>query len=437
MRFFDFYKAHGSSNLSDFDILTRGYDNSREVEQARKEKALEVALECVKDGTLTSIDSIESPLSKKIKEFHGRDTFEINSHWIEMSQLWFCPCCERDKFGISRVGNKGQVLAKLVVHHDHIADALKAAFNKVFVEFSVSKPTLTGLSLVDRLAEGFATYSPVLVCEDCNNADAKAKRAIADRYGSNLKYHSFSIMQITRFIVPREHSPHDINEEELFSIWLACREDYKSRMKLIYEVAKVAVLTDCWFEGYPADFNPIPTLSNRKFYGGLGWVSPEALSAEVKKQAMPTKPNMKRWRTEPRKKGAQPPESYLSLILSLPGCRGMWESAGEKWVCPVCCRSKYETVEYFDKEVSFITHSPPRQSPKWRGVECVCKSCFRVMTAMMKELRSEFDAVISSAFDCVGPVELKSMIIASPHSQHRIDNKVAIELLDRKRNAFR
>ena len=71
--------------------------------------------EAVKSGELTSLDSVESPLSKTILAHHGVQTFEMNGNWICTSQSWSCPCCRRSKFEISRVGSFGQVLAKLVV----------------------------------------------------------------------------------------------------------------------------------------------------------------------------------------------------------------------------------------------------------------------------------------------------------------------------------
>lgn len=114
---------------------------------ARRAHALELAIQCINDGTLTLLDGPDSPLSRQIKSRHGRETFEMNSNWIGSAQDWHCPCCDRNKFEISRVGNKEQILAKLVIHHDHMSDALKAAFRKVFIDTQTNQRTNTGLAL--------------------------------------------------------------------------------------------------------------------------------------------------------------------------------------------------------------------------------------------------------------------------------------------------
>ena len=160
-------------------IWAKEHEESPEAFQARRKTALRLAIEGIKDGSIHSIDGIESPLSRKIQAHHRGRLFEMNRNWIETAQSWTCPCCRRGKFEISRLGGKGQILAKLVVHHDHMTDALKAAFHKVFVESCSHKATNTGLALIERMAPAFSAYAQVLICEDCNNADAAAKKIIS------------------------------------------------------------------------------------------------------------------------------------------------------------------------------------------------------------------------------------------------------------------
>ena len=105
------------------------YTLNEEIE-LRKE-AMAALVESVKTGDITSLDGVESPLSERIRARHGVTDFEMNSNWVGSSQDWICPCCGRSKFQVSRVGKKGQILAKLVVHHD--LSMVKDYFDKLIM----------------------------------------------------------------------------------------------------------------------------------------------------------------------------------------------------------------------------------------------------------------------------------------------------------------
>lgn len=279
---------------------------------ARRARALELAIQCINDGTLTLLDGPDSPLSRRIKSHHGLEAFEMNSHWIGCAQDWQCPCCDRNKFELSRPGNKGQILAKLVVHHDHMSDALKAAFSKVFVVSGTDRPTDTGLPMVERMAGAFAAYDPVLVCEDCNNADSAAKALLSQHDKIGLKHQSFSIGQIRQFILCRPHSPHQIDEDKLKGLWVTVRPAYIARMKLIYQVAKATVTQDHWYESYPLGFVPVPTLGNchnHRAQRGFEWLSADALQRALKQDTVAHRSNRSRWRTEQKNRATSRPRT--------------------------------------------------------------------------------------------------------------------------------
>lgn len=162
---------------------------------ALREQALDALVASINAGEISSLDGIDSPLSKKIKTHHQLAVFEMNSNWIGSPQSWVCPCCSRSKFQVSRVGKKQQILAKLVIHHDHMGEALKAAFHAAFEGAGTDVQQIEGQRLVERMGGAFAAYEEVLVCEDCNNADTAAKKLSAAP-----PYFSFSIGQIRRFI---------------------------------------------------------------------------------------------------------------------------------------------------------------------------------------------------------------------------------------------
>jgi hypothetical protein len=200
-----------------------------------RNEAIRVLIESVQAGEITSLDGLGSPLSTQIRNWHGATDFEMNSNWVGSPQDWVCPCCSRSKFQISRIGKQGQILAKLVVHHDHMGEAMKAAFHSAFEASGTHVEQIDGWRLVERLGSGFAAYAEVLVCEDCNNADTEAKKLIG-----SPEYFSFSIKQIRRFITSCDHSPHQVRQELAELAWDETKHGYKLRMQLIHTVARAA-----------------------------------------------------------------------------------------------------------------------------------------------------------------------------------------------------
>lgn len=412
-------------------VWARQNELSHEDIQERRKIALALAIEGIADGSIESLDGVRSPLSRKIQAHHGRDQFEMNRNWVETAQSWKCPCCNRGKFEISRVGSKGQILAKLVEHHDHMADALKAAFNKVFVVSGTDKPTSTGLALIERMAPAFSAYPPVLICEDCNNADAAAKKVISNA-GGKVEWQSFSIGQIRRFIIVKEHVSHSIDAAKVLELWRLVLPAYVARMKLAYKVAEAAVLQDYWYERYPGDALAVPTLSNGFHrYNGLELVSGEELVREMKSDTVRHLSNYSRWRTEKQRQGEVPPQNFLVIIESLPGCARMWAALTEGWKCPICARSKYEVVSYKKGKISFHTHLPTLFSPSWKSLGVICMGCFNVVSAMKRELVKDLGVKVNFTFDCISPDELRSIIRARPHSPHLVDGEMAKLMLSK------
>ncbi|MNU80086.1 hypothetical protein D3C71_697080 [compost metagenome] len=398
--------------------------------QKKKLTALNLAIKCINDGTLDLLDGVGSPLSCEIKSHHGVELFEMNRNWVETSQHWKCPCCQRSKFEISRLGSKGQILAKLVEHHDHMTDALKAAFNKVFVESGTENPTSTGLALIERMAPAFSAYARVLICEDCNNSDAAAKKILSAK-GYRVEWQSFSIGQIRQFINVGSHVSHSVDESKVIALWLLVGPAYVARMKLVYQVAQSAVLQDYWYERYPLGMVPVPTLSNGFHkHCGLDLINGEALSHEMAKSNIVHQANRSRWRTESKPMGSIPPANYLAMLLSLPGCARMWNELEDSWKCPICQRSKFETVTFTKDRVTFQTHTPTRLSLAWRGINQICMGCCSVVKAMKWELEKSCGLDVGATFNCLTPDQLRLIITARPHSPPLVDGRKAQQLID-------
>jgi rubredoxin len=423
-------KINPTGHLNALAVWAKQNEECYEAIQEKRLTALKLAVQCINDGTLDSLDGVGSPLSCEIKKHHGVELFEMNRNWVETSQHWRCPCCERSKFEISRLGSKGQILAKLVEHHDHMADALKAAFNQVFIESGTEEPTNTGLALIERMAPAFSAYAAVLICEDCNNADAAAKKILSAR-GDRVEWQSFSIGQIRQFTNVGKHVSHRIDESKVMALWRLARPSYVARMQLVYQVAKAAVLQDYWYERYPFGTVAIPTLSNGYHrYGGLELVNGELLSRETSRSNIVHQANRSRWRTESKPAGSIPPANYLAMLLSLPGCARMWNELEESWKCPICQRLKFEVVTFMKGKVAFHTHVPTRLSTAWRGIHQICMGCCSVVTNMKLELEKGFGVDVGATFDCITPDQLRSILRARPHSAPLVDGRKVQKLID-------
>lgn len=361
----------------------------------------------------------------------------MNSLWISSSQHWLCPCCGRSKFDISRLGKKTQILAKLVVHHDHIEDALNAAFDRVFVKTKTSKETQTGLSFVERIAPAFSAYDPILICEDCNNADTKAKRWLKEelKVGKNIEFLSFSIGQIRHFIAPVPHSNHELDHDRLEEVWTQVKPAYIARMKLIYSVAMAAVTQDHWYEKYPVHFKAIPALSERRYTSrqpALEWLNVHEFVYTMQQKTYSHASDWTRWRSEETKQGEEPPENYLAIIHSIPGCSRMWNELESTWYCPVCDRTKYQIITNKKKKVRFNTDRLNRwdkQQISWENISHICADCHNTLTAIKREIEHDYGLEIKNVFTHISSTQLRAVIAPRSHSAHLIHAEKAKILL--------
>lgn len=395
---------------------------------ALKDEALALLVESVKAGEIVSLDGVDTPLSKKIMAHHRPVDFEMNSNWIGSSQAWVCPCCSRSKFQISRIGRKNQILAKLVIHHDHMGEALKAAFHLSFEEAGTDIEQIDGQRLIERIGKAFAAYEEVLVCEDCNNADTEAKKLVAAP-----PHFSFSIGQIRRFICNGDHHPHKIDALAAHQAWQEARPAYELRMKLIRAVAHAAATDSHWYEPYDRRMAPVPVLghssSRSEDFLVQRWVSIGALYEALGPKKMPSSRNLSRWRLSAAKVGRALPGNFLAMLRSDETCASTWDSVSEAWHCPICQRSKQQVVYVGDGgRVKFYLSSNAGRG-SWSSARCICNHCNSVLMRLKLEVAEAIGETPYDSYGFVSPDELAQIIVSRPHSSHLIRSKEAEALL--------
>ncbi|MDB5971116.1 MAG: rubredoxin family protein [Hydrocarboniphaga sp.] len=391
-------------------------------EQALRREALSVLVESINAGEIISLDGIDTPLSKKIKAHHQLANFEMNSNWIGSSQDWMCPCCSRSKFQIARVGKKRQILAKLVVHHDHMGGALEAVFHAAFEKAGTSVEQVEGLRLVERMGSAFAAYEEVLICEDCNNADTEAKKLV-----ESPLFFSFSPGQIKRFIRCGDHQPHQVDATMAQQIWQEAKPAYELRMKLIRAVGHAAATDAHWYEPYPRRTSAIPVFGygDSVIYRSSDrtiqqWVSGEALYRALGPGKAASARNLSRWRTTVPKPGKALPDNFLAMLRSEEARARTWNSVSENWRCPICRRSKQETTYVGEKnKISFYLQTN-RGFGKWVNASTICNHCGSTLMSLKLEVSELLGCTPTDSYGFVSPEELAKVIIPSAHSPHSI-----------------
>lgn len=391
---------------------------NHEQSEALREEALGVLIESVNAGEISSLDGTETAMSIKIKDHHGLSNFEMNSHWIGSAQDWACPCCARSKFQIARVGKKNQILAKLVIHHDHMGEALKAAFHTAFEKAGTDVEQIDGQRLVERMGGAFAAYEEVLVCEDCNNADTEAKKQVVAP-----PFFSFSIGQIRALIRSGNHQPHQVDGSAANHIWQEAKPAYELRMTLIQAVAHAAATDSHWYEPYARDMKPIPVLGYGNRFGDhviQKWVSTQALYKALGQKTKQSTRNLSRWRTTSTKPGRSLPTNFLAMLCSEETSSNSWNAVPEEWSCPICKRSKQQIVYVADKgKVSFYLRSNLGRG-SWAAAARICNQCTSTLMSLKLEISDLIGSTPRDSYGFISPDELANIIIPRPHSPHSI-----------------
>ncbi len=177
------------------------------------------------------LDGRWSNQTKELIVRHKAVGLKLNRNWASVRHWWRCPCCERKKSEIARLSPAKILLACLEVHHDHLNDWVKAAFDERFGRPSQLSPDAFHVeTMAKTLSERFSSE---LICSDCNAADGNAKLNIPLKIDPQF---SFSPQEIRAFITPRPNAPHEIDIDKATTIWNGCRNDYESRKLLVSDL---------------------------------------------------------------------------------------------------------------------------------------------------------------------------------------------------------
>lgn len=210
----------------------------------------EELIEIARAYGIPDIDDPNSESNKRICTSLQAVAPEINSVWASVPGEWICPCCRRSKLDCARLGAGGQMLGKLVAHHDHFEDLMDVVLSRLSKDLRIEvASSIDAQQFIRRGAELFRRFDRIIVCEDCNNAEAKGKLLSgADRY------FTFTPRELSAFVLAAPNRPHEVDDAALAKTYTSAKRHYDLRAASIRKLAEHALIGTAWYEPVASEY---------------------------------------------------------------------------------------------------------------------------------------------------------------------------------------
>jgi rubredoxin len=420
------------------DALNRYIEIKSGIFQRREEiQTLEKQLmEIGQKYGVPNIDTPNTTANTSIQMALGATDVEVNSIWIAAPPSWCCPCCGRAKRECARRGIMGQMLGKLVAHHDHIEDYIDVVLTERSSEQSMEGASSKDASkFIRRGMDLFARFDRVVVCEDCNNADANAKNGVAaDRY------FTFTPREISSFIVAKPNTVHEIDNVAVSRAYARAKPLYDRRVTSLRRLAEQALNGLSWYE--PVDFLDLESEITRsacqalKMFGlhdAREWMLREMFfpKRKIDRKHAPA------WRTKHVPAQRTPNESEIAFVIA---GNQSYEMLPQDWVCHCCARRKRDSIRWSQNSKKFMFVVGTRNvrddnAPHGKRSVEVCEACGHVFQQCSKELRTYLGEVAPAYPVTIDDV--RGIIRPKPYSMHEVDGDAAQALIDRLVSQFK
>jgi len=137
---------------------------------------------------------------------------------------------------------RGGFVAKATEHHDHITDFTNSSMRERHgSDWGKRIPSGTG-GFLNRIEDFVIGFRPTVVCEDCNNAETRAKGTVMAP-----KYFSFAPSEIRRFVVPVPHATHKVEVKAAAEVFGVSQLRFEKRIAAAQRLLDDA-LTGSWWE---------------------------------------------------------------------------------------------------------------------------------------------------------------------------------------------
>lgn len=378
-------------------------------------------LSYLQTNDLDGLDSEFSYRTKCMVENSGALGADLNRWWVLTDVNWTCPCCKRSKPELVRLNKHNYLTCHLHEHHDHMEDTVKKAFIKVSSSLLDTKADSNAVRFVERISGAFRAYDPVIVCQDCNSADAAAKRLL----GLSVDY-SFSPDEVAEFINVIPNCAHTVNEDKAKDVWERVYQTYQKRIELIEYVVRLACTDSHWYKPTKLRSACVERSGNAriKTYGLESLGVQEGILHLYKPKKYETDASKWRWKSNNAVYG-RPSDGDIRHIE---GTAPQWNLVPDDWACPICQRPKRALIRKTNKGrwgfnlnlTKLIWHA---DFPYSYHQLPMCSDCGNAGLKIGEEACKNAGVIIPQSSSLVSPEEIKNSIQVSPNAKHSYNNE--------------
>lgn len=376
---------------------------------------------------LDGLDSEWSAQSRRLVETFNAKEIDVNRWWVLTPVNWSCPCCKRGKAEIVRMNAHGHLKGDIHEHHDHVIDSVRQEFTLASENLPRILADESAKKFFRRIAFGFSAYDNTLVCSDCNEADAKAKKLLKFKSGS---YFSFSPKEISEFIIVEPNKAHEIDAEKAYQVWMAAKPMFEKRLELIKHIAYLAATDSHWYQPSEKTAQYEERIGNMLFkHYGLTKLSPsgpEGLLYQTNKhQGLADS-----WRRKRNLPNSPPMDGQVRHMAALEYSN--FNSFPDDWVCNICHRAKFACIRKANSGKWSFTVSTRTTSGSSRD-ECeMCKDCADVSMNIGIEVKKlSGNQQLRRLASLISLVDLEGIIKPQPHCKHNINNEAADQVVSK------
>jgi rubredoxin len=377
-----------------------------------------------------ALDGIMSPLTRTLMERFATRNVDMTFGWACTPMDWACPACGRPKPDIVRVNSKGDLMCRLVEHHDHMKDMVRAEFERQCKNQERIVADEYAKRFASRAAPMVSAYDNTIICDDCNAADPMAKNVVGTH-----KDFSYSPQEIRRFVRPRPNLPHTIDIAEAASIWQGHEQTFALRLKIIERIANIAATNTHWYQELPYPHRAESVKAHAEFlqshYGAPGAIY------ELSGGRQPPPPaNKSAWRYVVHKAPRHWPRSEDVEYVAKVTFAKDWKKVDEHWRCPTCDRTKHDTVRKSNKgDWTFVLSDRSFYAPgeRYRSKRAIlCGDCGLLASSLGKEACVTAGAeTVSNYAQFLLVSEIAQVVRPQRNGRHNVKNEEANALVAR------
>ena len=273
-------------------------------------------------------------------------------------------------------------------------------------------------------------FDRIVICEDCNNAEARAKAQV-----SAVEHFTFTPREISCFVRPESNRAHQIDLAALNGVYAKAQEHFVLRAESLAKLAKRAMEGKAWYE--PIEFKDREEQVDRQARGalevfGIGRVGYGAIRDIFFESRKIDPKHAPAWRTKARLSPRVPTEEELKFATQ---GNARFGALPVDWACPCCSRPKRDVVRWSknSKQFRFTAkeRSVPDETARYGTRKIIlCDDCDHTFRECHKELRK----LLGDQQMPDRPVsleEIRAIIRPRPHGMHDINAVAAEELVER------